>query len=252
MAMSPAEPADFGRFESRPNRELITDPTRVHRMLQSLWERRVLLSAKPEGDEDWYSTAILDVSRSAGIFVLDELAPDRGHQRVAIGTRLRVMGVLGGVPTRFTAEVVEVAMQDDIAFYRVALPQEVEYLQRRAFFRAYVPRSLELRVQMVLEQEGLQVTGRLLDVSLGGFGVQLDQDGPLSPLDVVDVRTLDLPEGQAIRCTAEIRYMQQEPGHKPIRAGARFIDLDKAVERTLLRAIYSLEREQIRKRPAGD
>ncbi len=250
--MGPAEPADFGRFESRPNRELITDPARVHRMLQSLWERRVLLSAKPEGDEDWYSTAILDVNRPAGIIVLDELAPDRGHRRVAIGTRLRVMGVLGGVPTRFTAEVADVAVQDDIALYRVAMPLEVEYLQRRAFFRAYVPRSLELRAHLVLEEERLEVTGRLLDVSLGGFGVQLAPDCPLSPLDVVAVRRLDLPEGQTVRCTAEIRYMQQEHAHKSIRTGARFIDLDKSVERTLLRAIYSLEREQIRKRPAGD
>ena len=252
MPMSAAEPADFSRFESRPNRELITDPVRVHRMLQNLWERRVLLSAKPEGDGDWYSTAILDVNRSAGIFVLDELAPDSGHRRVAVGTPLRVMGVLGGVPTRFTAEVVDVAMQDDIAFYRVALPHEVEYLQRRAFFRAYVPRSLELQARMALEEEGLEVTGRLLDVSLGGFGVQLAPDCPLSPLDVVAVRQLDLPEVQAIHCTAEIRYMQPEPGHKSIRAGARFIDLDKKVERTLLRAIYCLEREQIRKRPRAD
>ena len=251
MPMSAAEPADFSRFESRPNRELITDPVRVYRMLRSLWERRVLLSAKPEGDGDWYSTAILDVSRSAGVFVLDELAPDAGHRRVAVGTPLRVMGVLGGVPTRFTAKVVDVAMRDGIAFYRLALPQEVEYLQRRAFFRAYVPRSLELRARMVLE-ERLEVIGRLLDLSLGGFGVQLALDCPLSPLDVVSVRALDLPEGQTVHCSAEIRYIQPEPGHKSTRAGARFIDLDKKVERTLLRAIYCLEREQIRKRPPDD
>lgn len=220
-------------------------------MLQSLLERRVLLSAKPEGDENWYTTALLDLNPTAGIMALDELAPHQGHERVGVGTRLRIMGVLGGVPTRFTGEVVDVGVQNGIAFYRAAMPQEVEYLQRRAFFRAYVPRSMELRVEMVME-ERLQVTGRLLDLSLGGFGVQLAQDCPLAPLDVVAIRALDLPEGQRISCTAEIRYTQQEYGQKLIRAGARFIDLDKAIERSLLRAIYCLEREQIRKRPRAD
>ena len=249
--MSSAEPSDFRRLDSRPSRELITDPVRVYRMLQSLLERRVLLSAKLEGDENWYTTALLDLNPTAGIMALDELAPRQGHERVRTGTRLRVMGVLGGVPTRFTGEVVDVGVQNDIAFYRVAMPREVEYLQRRAFFRAYVPRSMELRVEMGME-DGLPVTGRLLDLSLGGFGMQLGQDSPLAPLDVVAVRALDLPDGQRISCSAEMRYTQQEYGQKLIRAGARFIDLDKGIERSLLRAIYCLEREQIRKRPPAD
>jgi flagellar brake protein len=251
MDMSPAEPADFRRFDSRPSRELIADPARVHRMLQNLWERRVLLSAKLEGDENWYTTALLDVNPMAGTIVLDELAPDKGHERVEVGTRLRVTGVLGGVPVRFAGEVADIAVENDIAYYRVAMPQQLEYLQRRAFFRAYVPRSMELRVQMVME-ERFEVTGRLLDVSLGGFGMQFAQECPLAPLDIVTVRALQLPEGQTIGCTAEVRYTQPVYGQKLIRAGARFFGLDKPVERTLLRAIYCLEREQIRKRPPAD
>ena len=251
MDMSLAEPADFRGFDSRPRRELITDPARVHRMLQNLWDRRVLLSAKLEGDENGYTTALLDVNPLTGTIVLDELAPDRGHERVGLGTRLRVTGVLGGVPTRFVGEVFDVGVENDIAFYRVAMPQQLEYLQRRAFFRAYVPRSLELRVHLVME-ERFEVTGRLLDISLGGFGMQLAQDCPLAPLDVVTVQALDLPEGQTISCTAEIRYRQQEYGQKLIRAGQRFFGLDKSVERKLMKAIYSLEREQIRKRPLTD
>jgi len=251
MPMSSGEPSDARRFESRPSRELITDPVRVHRMLQDLWERRVLLSAKPQGDENWYNTALLDVNPGAGVIVLDELAPDRGHRRMAVGTRLRVMGVLGGVPTRFFAEVFDIVVQDGIALYRAAMPLQIEYLQRRAFFRAYAPRSMELRVHMAAE-DGFEIAGRLLDVSLGGFAMQLGPDCPLAPLDIVTIRALGLPEGQSIRCRAEIRYTQQEHGQKLVRAGERFLDLDKSVERTLLKGIYCLEREQIRKRPRAD
>ncbi len=251
MPMISGEPSSARRFESRPSRELITDPVRVHRMLQNLWERRVLLSAKPEGDENWYNTALLDVNPGAGVLVLDELAPDIGHRRMSVGTRLRVTGVLGGVPARFFVEVFDVSAQDGIALYRAAIPTQIEYLQRRAYFRAYVPRSMELRVHMTME-DGLEIVGRLLDVSLGGFGVQLAQDCPLAPLDSVTVRSLGLPEGQSIGCRAEIRYTQQEHGQKLVRAGARFLDLDKPVERTLLKGIYCLEREQIRKRPRAD
>jgi c-di-GMP-binding flagellar brake protein YcgR len=80
-------------------------------------------------------------------------------------------------------------------------------------------------------------------------GCSLPRTSPLAPLDVVSSPGTGSARRAEIRCSAEIRYTQQEYGQKLIRAGARFIDLDKGIERTLLRAIYCLEREQIRKRP---
>ena len=249
--MSSGEPSSVKRRESKSGREFISDPVRLHRILQNLSERRVLLSAKPAGDENWYNTALIGVNPGAGVLVLDELAPDAGHRRVAPGTRLRMMGVLGGVPVRFSVEVSDIGMHNGIALYRAAIPKQIEYLQNRADFRAYVPRSMELRVDMVME-DGTEITGRVLDVSLGGFGVQLAPDCPLAPLDVVTVRSLGLPGGQSIRCRAEICHAQLEHGMKFVAAGARFIDVDKPVERLLLKGVYCLEREQIRKRPRTD
>lgn len=246
--MSPAELPDLKKFESRPVRELITDPARLQRMLQSLWERRNLLSAQFEGDPNPYNTALLDVDADRGFLLLDELAPRKGHDAVRVGTRLRVMGVLGGVPTRFHVEVQDILVQGGIAFYRAPMPKQLEYQQRRAFFRAYVPRSLELRV-LIVKDDQTELSGRLLDLSLGGFGMLLPQNAPVDSLEVVAVRSLALPERQTIACRAEIRYTQQEYGQKLIRVGARFVELEGVAERTLLRAILHLEREQIRKKP---
>lgn len=246
--MNTAEPSDFRNSGGRPGLELITDPARVQHMLQGLLEGRCLLSARLDEGETWYNTTLLDVDPAAGVVLLDELSPRRGHQQVRVGLELRVLGVLNGVPTRFTARVLDVAVQDGIAFYRVALPSRIEYQQRRAFFRAYVPRSLELKVRL-LTSDQIPLTARLVDLSLGGLGMFLPQNSPLFPLDVVTIERLDLPEGQSVSCTAEIRYTQPEYGQKLIRAGGRFIGLEGQDARTLLRAILSLEREQIRKRP---
>jgi c-di-GMP-binding flagellar brake protein YcgR len=235
---------------SRQRSEEVTDPRRVLRMLQDLRENRALLSAQFEGEETWYNTALLRVEGDNRTIYLDELSPDDGHRKVQPGVSLRLLGVLGGVPTRFTARVAEIGSQNEIAFYQARLPSSLEYQQRRTYFRAYVGRGLHLSVHLV-DPEEVRMSGRLFDLSLGGFAALLPPDSPLAPLDSVLVESLELPEAEPVSCVAEVRYVQQEYTQPLIRVGFRFIDPASRVEQSLLRAILFLEREQIRRRPAG-
>ena len=235
---------------SRQRSEEVTDPRRVLRMLQDLHENRALLSARFEGEETWYNTTLLRVEGDNRRVYLDELSPDDGHIRVQPGVSLNVLGVLGGVPTRFTLRIAEVGTQDGIAFYQATLPSILEYQQRRAYFRAYVGRGLHLNVHLV-DPEQTRLSGRLFDLSLGGFAALLPPDSPLAPLDSVLVESLELPEAEPVSCVADVRYVQQEYTQPLVRVGFQFIELASRVEQSLLRAILHLEREQIRRRPAG-
>jgi flagellar brake protein len=248
--MNSDDARSLGKPEPRPGIEQVSDPGRVLGLLQTLWERRALLSARFDGGQVWFNTTLLDVVADERMILLDELAPIEGHRQLQPGHRLHVLGVLKGVPTHFTCLIIATGVRNGIAFYRATFPLRMDYRQRRAFFRAYVPRSMELAVRLSAGDAGV-VTGRLLDVSQAGFGILLPEDSPVSALDTVTLEALELPEGQVIACNAEIRYTRREPGHRSVRAGGRFTDLAAQAARVLPRAIRQLEREQIRKQPSA-
>lgn len=226
--------------------EQITDRQRLLGLLEALRSDHALLSARREGEETWYNTTLLKIDSRSGALYLDELCPQEGHQRLQVGDILHLVGVLQGVPTHFRAPITDTGVQNGIAFYRAALPDQLDYQQRRAFFRAYVSRGLNLTVHLRTEDD-VVASGRLQDISLGGFGALLPENIPVHALDVLAVDSLELPGAESIRCNAQIRYVQQEPAKKMIRVGALLTELHPPGERLLLRAIMTLEREQIRK-----
>jgi len=226
--------------------ETVTEPRRLTALLQGLRANRTLLSARIGEQAVWHNTALLKLDPDTGDLFLDELSPREGHDQLRVGSVLHVMGVLSGVPTHFSTRILGVGEQRGIAYYRASLPESMNYQQRRATFRAYVGRGLKLMVRLVGEEAG-EVSGRLLDLSLGGFGAVLPEDSAMYPLDVVAVASLELPEQDPVSCTAEIRYLQEEYSTPMVRAGFRFMDLNSQTERALLRAILLLEREQIRR-----
>ncbi len=226
--------------------EQVTDRQRLLGLLEALRTEHALLSARREGEETWYNTTLLKVDSSSGAIYLDELCPQEGHQRLQVGDILHLVGVLQGVPTHFRTPITDTGVQNGIAFYRAALPDHLDYQQRRAFFRAYVSRGLNLTVHLRTEDD-VAVSGRLLDISLGGFGALLPENSTVHALDVLVVESLELPGAESIQCNTQIRYVQQEPAKKLIRVGALLTELHPPGERMLLRAIMTLEREQIRK-----
>lgn len=214
-------------------------------LLEGLRQNRALLSARLGADSEWFNTALLGVDATSGELVLDELVPKEGHEQLREGSTLHVVGVLHGVPTHFSTQVRSIGSARGIAFYRAAVPKKIEYRQRRANFRVPIRRGLSLNVRLI-DAESRLLPGRLLDLSLGGFGAKLRDANDLEPFDVVTVDALELPDCAPVSCKAELRYLQYGEFETGVRAGFRYIDLDPAVERSMLRAILNLERALIR------
>ncbi len=244
--MRTSDPSLEATADDRIRTETVSEPRRLVALLKGLKANRTLLSARVDDHAAWYNTALLKLDADTGDIYLDELSPREGHDRLQAGSALHLTGVLNGVPTDFSTRILGVGEQRGIAFYRATLPGSMNYQQRRATFRAYVGRGMRLTVRLVSE-EARVVSGRLLDLSLGGFGAVLPEDAALYPLDVVTVEALELPEQEPISCIAEVRYLHEEYSEPVLRAGFRFMDLHPQAERTLLRAILLLEREQIRR-----
>lgn len=229
--------------------ERVTDRQRLIGLLEGMRAGRVLLSARVDDREATFNTALLKLDPEIGAIYLDELSPKKGHDAIHTGSTLRLVGVFNGVPTHFTTLVLGIGVQKGIAFYRATLPERLDYQQRRVSYRAYVGRGLNLSVRLVAD-DGPQLSGRLLDISQGGFAVHLPRGSPVQVLDMFRIEALELPGQEPISCTAQIRYTLQEPVEHVLRAGARFADMHPRDRRALVRAILAIEREQIRRRAA--
>jgi len=224
--------------------EKITHRRRILGVLDGLLGAHALLSARIGDQRGYFNTTILKVDPVKQLVFLDELAPVEGHEKIAVGQTLNLYGLYNHVPAHFAIEVMHVGEHNGIAFYAGPLPKHINYQQKRAHFRAYVALGKELTVRL-RQEDGNILSGRLQDISLGGFGALLPGDSHLDDLEIVEIEALELPEGQSIACTAEIRHTHLTQGR--VHVGVRFTQLPPQSERELLQAILELEREQIRK-----
>ncbi len=229
--------------------ERATEPYRLVGLLKNLQSKRALLSARVDEGSQYYSTTLLKVDPERERIYLDELVPRTGHDRVEPDSTLHVVGVLDGVPTHFAAQVVSFDTRDGIAFYRARLPEWIDYQQKRAFFRVHIGPKQSLNVRLTRVEDAALFSGRLLDVSLGGFGCLLPVNSALNKGDHIKVSALELPGKQTITGTAEIRHIHPPRGQlkNSLHIGAGFTALSPQMEQTLLRAILTLERAQISK-----
>ena len=131
-------------YKSLPDSELITNPTRVARLLEQLAKHHTLLTVKIAGQKENYTSCI--VGLDAPYVLLDELLPSSGHQALLTERSLQVTGQLEGIHIRFIATLERVDNLDNVITYYTNLPGQLEYRQRRLDHRAHIPMMQPLRI----------------------------------------------------------------------------------------------------------
>lgn len=240
-------PHDRADILSRPGVEHITQRERLVSLLENLRLERSLLSVQIDQRPVRYNSAVLKVDAVNGALLLDELTPADGHQRIQVGSKLRVIGSCRGVPVTFRTHVEAKRELKNVGFYQVALPDAVDYRQRRAYFRAHAPRVLQLQVVLQSETGDFIGQGRILNLSLGGFGALFAENIAIQALDRVLIEPLQLPEDTELTGTAQIRWLQLLRAEKQVRIGVRLDRLVPEQERLLRHTLIALQREEIRR-----
>ncbi len=242
----PVAPGDSALdYEGRS--EQITQRIRVVALLKRLHQERTLLSVRVGEDPRVFNSMILEVEGDAGYFVLDELNPREGHERLLETGRLQAHSQCQGIRLSFTTTAVVETDDRGLASYRCPLPERMVYMQRRAAFRVPVGVGHAVRVQLPVE-DGKVVEGQLCDLSLRGVGLRLDTREPLrTGLRIPECRLL-LPDGTEICTGIEIRHGHYDEAHGHLRAGACFTGLDPQQHKQLRCFVTQLQREMLRKR----
>lgn len=127
-----------------------------------------------------------------------------------------------------------------------AYPQWVDLVHRRQAFRVDLRQDMVVDVLLRPKADGEPLTGRLVNLSLGGCLVELAsrQAVELQPMQVLDGLLLRFPGGQELPLVAQVRHMHSLPGWQTIRLGCAFVNVDAGQERRLWFAVREIERER--------
>lgn len=236
-------PASFPSYQVRNDKEI------VH-LMNTLAEKRILLTAYLDGGPFLFMTAVLGVTPDDAI-ILDASADDKMNQRAADADTITCTGRLDGVRVQFSVSGAERVAQDGLEAMRCPLPQSVLRLQRRDFYRLPVPMSNPVECTIYLSNaDGTEraVKVRVVDISNDGIGLIAAVDQlTIEPGQIFEHCVLSVPESDATDVTLKMRNVYRIDnrfGGESQRAGCQFVNLPNRVVTKIQRYIFKVERQR--------
>lgn len=226
--------------------EIIRNPGQKTGILRRLHESRNLLDIHLPERGVPFRSALLYVDPQSRRLTLDELKPRRGHDRIGIGTELRVVSRTLGVDTRFTVVVQEIGQADGIYYYVAGYPEEIVYNQRRRFVRVPVPLTRQQHCSLSGDEDTPDTEIQLCDLSAGGIGAYV-MNGPEPQAHQHYDCHIALHGGEPLDARVEIRYIEYDRQRRRYRFGAEFQDFTHAAHDRIQALVLSLQRELLRK-----
>jgi c-di-GMP-binding flagellar brake protein YcgR len=241
----PLEPAATGVAEPQQ----VTLPMQIAGILRRLQDAHALVHVSRPGDHESWLSAVLEVHPTEGYLLLDELTPRDGNALIRDANRIIVSAQIQGVDISFATRLLEAGVSDGLAIYRVAVPDNVRYWQRRASYRARVSAANVVAVTLAQNSE-LVLEGELYDISSGGIGTRHRRPRGIVPLlgETWSQCEIKLPRNEIIRCALEIRFVGQDARTSHLRLGGRFIDISRPSLKAVEAFVAHLEREQLRRK----
>lgn len=226
----------------------VTDPDGIAGLLKRIRDGHSLLTVSIRGEPETYLSAVLEVNRETGQFLLDELVPPEGHHALMRTRRAHILTNSGGVEITFSSEVLETGVESKGAFYKLAFPPVILYRQRREHYRVRVSRGHRIPL-FISQKEGGRAEGELRDISAGGIGADLlvVKNLEFQPGQVIRNAQLKLFSDMLVNLSLELRFFQRDERNGNLRIGGRLLDLARAEQKIIEQFVAALDREWRRK-----
>jgi len=216
-------------------------------LLRRLQAARALISLKIDKDSTVYNSIVIDANCENDELFLDEVSSKSGHKKIKKGTLINVDGRLQGVRMQFRSSVLEIETGNSIAMYRLALPQNITYSQRRRHFRAHVNYEQKLAISLPIPMKQ-RIVGDIIDLSASGFCSRLDYTDAISLQEeqAIYAATINLPNQNQITCDIEVRSVRQYADKGYTLIGSKFTEIQPNQQTHLERIVAMLDRNQRR------
>ena len=215
----------------------------IYLSLFDIQQSHALIDVTIDGVQARYQSIILDVDPERGTVTIDELFPPGfvglSGQQVTVSVRIDDSRKL-----TFKTYIASRRADDrDIDTYYLALPENLDYNQRRGAFRLQLGRNAQA-VSEFIAPDQQPISARIRDLSSTGIRVELPHSVALQEGDVLEDFKFEFA-GRTFYCNADVRNLSGDADRKtPLTVGAMFRDLPRADQRSLERMIMQKQRQQ--------
>ncbi len=146
----------------------LTEAEDVYGALRKIVLMETPVTVRIDGDTAEYHSAITDTDFKSRSFFLDQVVPRDGNDAIRSGKRFSVECDARGIRIEFRITG-RLKYQPAKERYRVELPEQVLYLQRRTAYRVQIPPAHEILVKVRMNDEEGDLLGHMIDISSSGF-----------------------------------------------------------------------------------
>lgn len=223
----------------------ISDRQQIYSILASVQKSRSPITIKFENRERYYTSLILRTELEEGYMIIDEIAPEDGHQLAMQKLPFSIRGSHNGVSLFFRPNIIAGSgEQSGIAFYKVNFPKEMIYQQRRGAFRAPVAQAMRIKATVRSFDRNQLLTGRLYDLSI--TGCRINFEGEVKPElvrgDSFEECHISTPEF-TVKVPVSLKHATYIKDWGETTCGFQFEGLDKIAQKQIDRFVYFLQRE---------
>ena len=224
----------------------ITNAQQIYSILTAVQKARTPITIRFDGIDKYFTSIILKTDIDDYSMIIDEIAPEEGHELAMQNATFSIRGSHGGVSLFFKPNMINGSgVENSIAFYRVTMPKEMIYQQRRNSFRALVPRALNIQCTATSSTRLRPLKGRLHDISI--TGCRINFEGEVTPElirgDIFENAEIVLPEGDKISYPLILKHSNYSREINETTCGFEFDGIDKIGQRIVDRFVYFLQRE---------
>ncbi|ENO87963.1 flagellar brake protein [Thauera linaloolentis] len=229
---------------------ILSGRRQVRQLLRELIEHRALISGH-FGNGRSFLTALLELPGDEETITLDASPDPDTNQRILAAPKLVCVTQLDHIRIQFALHDIQQGRDGGRSVLHAAVPREILRLQRRAAYRLSVP--LSHAATALVRAKGIaeplvEMSGRLLDISVGGIALQLPPDtAQLTIGERLADCSLQLPNIDPIALQLRVCYVnpqEQRSGTRMLRVGLAFADLPHSTENMIQRYIFNTERER--------
>jgi c-di-GMP-binding flagellar brake protein YcgR len=232
-------------------RYLLHDPREIARVLQSLADRRALVSAYLAPRNRVFPTSLVELSVEEEWLSIDGSRDQAVNALVEQCHHLTCVSMLDRIPIQFRLSELSRFESDGLAAFRTAIPDRLLYLQRREYHRCRVPVAEPLQCTVLPAPTAVRPAPSPLalgvfDISVGGMCLSLPAQSDILGSGEVE-GTLQLPDGEPITLRFQVRSRFQPATHAAcelVRAGCQFTSLPRGAETQIQRYIFRQDRQR--------
>jgi len=147
----------------------VIKPERIASILNEMRQQLVLIGVRIDAKGPLYNSLLVRLDEATQQLYLDELNLLDAQELLSVGDVVHIYASLRGIAIRFVMTIDNIFIEDGHMLYVGAYPTHISYLQRRDIFRVPLPLHERRSVTLQHERSELELTARLIDLSIKGF-----------------------------------------------------------------------------------